>query len=495
MVVFHQPLTICFFLYNFHSSLLICNGCFPPVYYETYPHHPLALSAGRLRSYMDATDFNAVKDEYLSLLTAPVNVQENLDVVQEASDLNCHGFDNNCRWSNTNEDELDWKVLLSTPEAEPWISMLQTTHHPDASAAVLLSGNHRTWGSGQLVSDLLPCIILPLQLTATVWRSSSDGPFQQQPNLQICSRNTNIDQTHSNCILFPIQNGMPVTVNIPEPRDPTTPAQIILVGDNFVGKYGGAIFVQDIIVGGNLVPDCIITTPLTTKNFNKPQQQKAKRLIPLHNFQDSSNSLVEVQELGPTQKMSNLQQSSILQFASPLLADSLMLECLKLSCNPAEKYCGWQKGISGWMASTGTDGFSNPLSGIMVPPAGTNAFLVASYNSNSENSIRQIISPMLSISTWTHPVHFCFYEYFAVEGARFTMCTDEFNKKCFYSKTGIPKDGHLQESRRWNFQCTELPTGTYKIYVSAENNGPNQGDIGFVPLRLSRDLDGNDPIC
>uniref|UniRef100_A0A158PQZ8 MAM domain-containing protein n=1 Tax=Brugia pahangi TaxID=6280 RepID=A0A158PQZ8_BRUPA len=534
-LIIHKLLT---YLYQqIIRSKIRCNGCFPPVYYETYPHHPLALSgifiviiskslitaktfntvAGRARSYMDGTDFNAVKDEYLSLLTAPVNVQENLDVVQEASDLNCHGFDNNCRWSNTNEDELDWKVLLSTPEAEPWISMLQTTHHPgqtiihtvynldpgnnihlsflDASAAVLLSGNHRTWGSGQLVSDLLPCIILPLQLTATVWRSSSDGSFQQQPNLQICSRNTNIDQTHSNCILFPIQNGMPVTVNIPEPRDPTTPAQIILVGDNFVGKYGGAIFVQDITVGGNLVPDCIITTPLTTKNFNKPQQQQAKRLIPLHNFQDSSNSLVEVQELGSTQKISNLQQSSILQFASPLLADSLMVECLKLSCNPAEKYCGWQKGISGWMASTGTDGFSNPLSGIMVPPVGTNSFLVASYNSNSENSIRQIISPMLSISTWAQPVHFCFYEYFAVEGARFTMCTDEFNKKCFYSKTGIPKDGHLQESRRWNFQCTELPTGTYKIYVSAENNGPNQGDIGFVPLRLSRDLDGNDPIC
>ncbi|EJW71887.1 hypothetical protein WUBG_17207, partial [Wuchereria bancrofti] len=96
------------------------------------------------------------------------------------------------------------------------------------------------------------------------------------------------------------------------------------------------------------------------------------------------------------------------------------------------------------MASTGTDGFSNPLTGIMVPPAGTNAFLVASYNSDSKNSIRQIISPTLSISTWTQPVHFCFYEYFAVEGARFTMCTDEFNKECFYSKTGISKDGHLQ---------------------------------------------------
>ncbi|EFO17134.2 hypothetical protein LOAG_11367 [Loa loa] len=457
----------------------------------------MALSASRARSYVDATDFNARKDVHPSLFTASSNVQENLDVVQEASDLNCHGFDRNCRWSNTNEDELDWRVLLSTPEAEPWVSTLQTTHLPDATAAVLLSADRSAWDSGQLVSDLLPCIISPLQLTATVWRSSSDGPFHQQPNLQICSRNMHADQPYSNCILFPIQNGIPVTVRIPEPRDPTTPAQIVLLGDNFVRKHGSAIFVQDIIVDGDLVPDCTITTPYTTEHFNKPQHQQARRLIPLHNFHDFTNSLVEVQELDPTQKIANLRQPSTLQSVPSLLPDSesLMVQCLKLSCNPAERNCDWQNGIAGWMAATGTDGFSNPLTGIMVPPAGTNAFLIASYNDDSKNPIRQIISPLISISTAPQPIHFCFYEYFALEGARFTMCTDEFNQRCFYSKTDISKDGHLQESRQWNFQCTELPSGTYKIYVSAENNGPNQGDIGFVPLRLSRDMDGNDPIC
>lgn len=91
---------------------------------------------------------------------------------------------------------------------------------------MLLSNGRNAWDGGQLVSDLLPCIISPLQLTATVWRSSSDGPFQQQPNLQICSRNAYADQPYSNCNLFPIQNGIPVTVNIPEPRDPTSPAQV-----------------------------------------------------------------------------------------------------------------------------------------------------------------------------------------------------------------------------------------------------------------------------
>ncbi|CAG9534801.1 unnamed protein product, partial [Cercopithifilaria johnstoni] len=404
----------------------------------------MALSAGRARSYADATDFNTINDEHLSLHAASSNVEENSNFVQKASDLNCHGFDNDCRWSNTNEDELDWKVLLSTPQAEPWVSMLHTTHLPDASAAVLLSGDRNAWDAGQLVSDLLPCIVSPLQLTATVWRSSSDGPFQQQPNLQICSRNIDADQFYSNCNLFPIQNGIPVTVNIPGPRDPTAPARIVLLGDNFVGKHGGVIFVQDIVVDGDLVPDCTVGIPFSTEHFNKPQRQQARRLIPLHNFHDSTNSFVKVQELDTKQKVSNLRQPSALQLASSLLADSLMVQCLRLSCNPAEKDCDWQKGIDGWTASTGTDGFSNPLTGIMVPPVGINSFLVASYNGDSKNSMRRIISPLISISASEQPIYFCFYEYLALEGARFTMCTDEFNKECFYSKTDISKDGHLQ---------------------------------------------------
>lgn len=65
-----------------------------------------------------------------SLLAAPSNIQGNLDVIKMASDLNCHRFDSNCHWSNADEDELDWNVLLSTPEVEPLVSALETTNIP-----------------------------------------------------------------------------------------------------------------------------------------------------------------------------------------------------------------------------------------------------------------------------------------------------------------------------------------------------------------------------
>lgn len=112
--------------------------------------------------------------------------------------------------------------------------------------------------------------------------------------------------------------------------------QIVLLGDNFVGKHGGAIFVQDIIVDGDLASDCTITTAYTAERFSKPREEQAKRLIPLHDFQDSANSPVEVQEVD-TKLRSNPRQPSALQLASSLLTDSLMVQCLKLSCNPAGK--------------------------------------------------------------------------------------------------------------------------------------------------------------
>uniref|UniRef100_A0A915PZX9 MAM domain-containing protein n=1 Tax=Setaria digitata TaxID=48799 RepID=A0A915PZX9_9BILA len=435
-------------------------------------------SASHARSYSDTVNYNAMNDDYPSVRAAPLNAQANLDVIQLASDLNCHGFNTNCRWSNTNEDELDWKVLISAPEAEPWINSLQRTHLPDASAAVLLSGDRNTWESGQLVSDLLPCIVSPLQLTATVWRSSSHRPSdQQQPNLHICSRNAHDDLSSLNCNLFPIQNGIPVTVNVPVPRDPTTPAQIVLLGDNFAGRHSGAIFVQDIVVDGDLVPDCTIKATFATLDSNKRRMQP-KEPIALKNFHDTINSLVDIEELSAMQKISNVRQPYRSQFAASSAEDSLVASCLKLSCNLAEEDCDWLNDIFGWTISTGTDGFSNPLTGIMTRPAGINAYLVASYNDDSNDSIRQIISPLISIPPSVQPTYFCFFEYFALEGARFTMCTDKFFKGCFYSKTDIYKDGrHMQ------------------IHVVAENKGPNKGDIGFVPLRFTRDLAGNDPIC
>lgn len=96
------------------------------------------------------------------------------------------------------------------------------------------------------------------------------------------------------------------------------------------------------------------------------------------------------------------------------------------------------------MALTGPDGFSNPFTGIMAPPVGTKSFLVASYNGNFKNPIRRIISPLISISTSELPIYFCFYEYLALKGAHFTICTNEFNKGCFYSRTDTSNDVHSQ---------------------------------------------------
>lgn len=98
--------------------------------------------ASRERVHADAADFNAVSDEYSPPHRAAAppngNAEASLDVVQSASELNCHGFDTNCRWSNTNEDELDWTVLMSTPNAEPWLNTLRSTSLPGPSESLPL---------------------------------------------------------------------------------------------------------------------------------------------------------------------------------------------------------------------------------------------------------------------------------------------------------------------------------------------------------------------
>ncbi|VDN02300.1 unnamed protein product [Thelazia callipaeda] len=470
------------------------EGCFPPAGYGIGSYYPMAMSDPS-RPHVDAVNSNMIDDNYPPPYASSSDVETNLDFIQVASELNCRGFDENCRWSNTNEDELDWTVLISTPQVEPWVTALQTSLIPDSSAAVLISGNRNAWDSGQLVSDTLPCIVSPIQLTATVWRSSVNDPIQQQPNLQICSRNVHSNLPNSNCNIFPIQNGIPVTVNVPEPRDPTTPAQIVLVGDNFVGTYGGALFVQDIFVDGEVLSDCSAEVIPSSTHSDKLLKQQSGRPIPLNSFQDSMDTLVDVQELNSLQEISDWRSSSISQFTQPSQMDSAMAVCLKLSCNPAEKDCGWHNGIVGWSIWTRTDSFSNPLTGIVMPPSGSKGFLVASYDNNFNSSIHHIISPRITVSTREQPLYFCFYEYFSLGGARFAICVDKFGKRCFYSKTDILNDNHVKESRRWNLKCAELPVGTYQIHVLAENKGPNKGEIGFMPLRVSRDLAGNDVVC
>ncbi|VDN28149.1 unnamed protein product [Cylicostephanus goldi] len=55
-----------------------------------------------------------------------------------------------------------------------------------------------------------------------------------------------------NCDEFNINNGVPVTMNVPTPTHPNQPTQIVFYGNNFVSPMGGAIFLQDILLQGNL---------------------------------------------------------------------------------------------------------------------------------------------------------------------------------------------------------------------------------------------------
>lgn len=100
-----------------------------------------------------------------------------------------------------------------------------------------MSSGGNAWDAGQLVSDQLTCLIAPLQLTATVWRTHSNGPLEQQPNLQICSRNVYAEPPNPNCSLFPELYGVPVTVDVPVPRDPTTPAQVHIHSATIYNKW------------------------------------------------------------------------------------------------------------------------------------------------------------------------------------------------------------------------------------------------------------------
>uniref|UniRef100_A0A915C326 GCS light chain n=1 Tax=Parascaris univalens TaxID=6257 RepID=A0A915C326_PARUN len=167
----------------------------------------------------------------------------------------------------------------------------------------------------------------PLQLTATVWRSISNSPYEQ-PNLQICSRNIRSDLPVSKCNLFPIQNGIPVTVNIPLPKDPLAPAQIVLMGDNFVAPDGGAIFLQDLFVDGRIEEDCALAA-LDSRRHGES--------IPPATFDSPRPNLLSLPSLSA---MSTLNRSPP-RLSPPSLTsspDALFETCITLSCNPSGDY-------------------------------------------------------------------------------------------------------------------------------------------------------------
>ncbi|VDK46073.1 unnamed protein product, partial [Gongylonema pulchrum] len=186
---------------------------------------------------------------------------------------------------------------------------------------------------------------------------------------------------------------------------------IVLLGDNFVGPNGGAIFVQDIVVDGELVSDCTVTATFDTMHLSKTILDRS--FSRTSTFQDPIEKLADNHDLDPMQSNPSRRPSSAPNFSELSSPDSAFAACLKLSCNPAginticrKHECSWRDDTVRWMVSSGAAGSSNPLTGIMTTPAGIQTFLVASYNDDNRNATYQMISPLISIPASAQPIFF-----------------------------------------------------------------------------------------
>ncbi|CAI2356703.1 unnamed protein product [Caenorhabditis sp. 36 PRJEB53466] len=462
------------------------------------------------------------------------------DEIRSVSSLNCATFADKCRWSNTQEEELDWTTLAESPQAAAFLPVLDVQNLPGQSAGSLTSPARNGWESGQLVSDALPCLTSGLKITATAWRSKV-GPTSEQPKLQICARNANEEKFPLiNCNEFEIRNGVPMSADIPTPNDPNSPAQIVFSGNNFIAKEGGALFIQDIVIEGSLKcngesldshPVLISNPPSRANDDDKRSFSEAMGLkglegipgleaidarmpasldeqqIAIANLQKSlqSNRVVETQP-----KSSHETQSVVAVIPQPLPQlqsapqapqtppdslspiPSLFESCLALSCNPSDLSCKFWRSSGNNRWEIGTSGrVANPLTGINLPPGTAQKFLVAPFF-DSHISSYTLVSESLNVPL-LEEVYFCFYEYYATEGLSIAICTDKMD--CFYKKSTLTMGEGLRDNKKWNIRCAKLPPGSYELRVIAENAGENKGEVGFLPIRLSRDGKGQQLIC
>uniref|UniRef100_A0A0K0DQV0 MAM domain-containing protein n=1 Tax=Angiostrongylus cantonensis TaxID=6313 RepID=A0A0K0DQV0_ANGCA len=177
---------------------------------------------------------------------------------------------------------------------------------------------------------------------------------------------------------------------------------------------------------------------------------------------------------------------------SQLIPSELFETCLALSCNPSDLNCKfWRSsGENRWeIGSAGR--ITNPLTGIPVPPSSAHKFLVAPFL-DAHVTGYTLVSESLTVPHM-EPVFFCFHDYIATHGLRLSICTD--NMDCFYKKNTLLLGNAVDENKKWNIHCVKLPTGKYELRVMAENLGGNKGEVGFLPIRLSRDPDGQEFIC
>ncbi|VDM76261.1 unnamed protein product [Strongylus vulgaris] len=151
-------------------------------------------------------------------------------------------------------------------------------------------------------------------------------------------------------------------------------------------------------------------------------------------------------------------------------------------------------------------------------------YLVAPFlNRNIRKYV--LVSDVLAILP-TENVFFCFYEYFATQGLSLSVCTEDMD--CFYRKVAVELGDSISENKKWNTRCVKLLPGNYEekqnlfsiakkvrtntskrydkllllisinqfqLRVIAENLGENKGEVGFLPIRLTRDSTGQDKIC
>uniref|UniRef100_A0A1I7TCP1 MAM domain-containing protein n=1 Tax=Caenorhabditis tropicalis TaxID=1561998 RepID=A0A1I7TCP1_9PELO len=435
------------------------------------------------------------------------------DEIRSVSSLNCASFADKCRWSNTQEEELDWTTLAESPQASSFLPTLDVQNLPGQSAGSLTSPARNGWESGQLVSDALPCLTTGLKVTATAWRSKV-GPNSEQPKLQICVRNSNEEKFPLiNCNEFEIRNGVPMSADIPIPNDPNLPTQLVFSGNNFIAKEGGALFIQDIGIEGSLKcngetldshPTLISNPPSRTNDNDKRSfaesvgSLKSIEGIPgLEAIDAAFPANLDEQRIAIASLQRSLQGNSVVEPASKPAADiqsvisavpqpsvrsapqpaltsaeslssvpSLFESCLALSCNPSDLSCKF------WRSSA-------------------QKFLVAPFF-DSHISSYTLVSEALNVPL-LEEVYFCFYEYYATEGLSIAVCTDKMD--CFYKKSGLTMGDGLRENKKWNIRCSKLPPGTYELRVIAENAGENKGEVGFLPIRLARDAKGQQLIC
>ncbi|KAK0397050.1 hypothetical protein QR680_001955 [Steinernema hermaphroditum] len=407
----------------------------------------------------------------------PYRTQQSRDPssVGTTSLLNCRVFDDECRWSNTNQDDMDWKISSSSPEADQWLPGLAVSKLPDRSAAALISPLRNGWENGQLVSDSLPCMNVPLRFTATVWHSLAENEYEQ-PRLQVCTKNVDANIVPTNCVAFPIQNGVPTSVKLRLPKIPEAPTHLIILGDNFISSRGGAIFLQDINVDGYL----------SCQQNAETQINPASVVSSRSGFErnEFSNSVDDFSLHGEPLR-------SPTKFASH---DDVFQTCLSLSCNPAEADCKWSMVSPDKWEIAQLQRMSNPLTGVHVPPSGESGFLVASFRTASRRPY-VMSSGLINVPQGAdRGLYFCFYEYLATEGLRLALCADRQGSRCFYQRKTLSMQA-VDQNRRWNYKCVQLPQGQYELNVIAENLGENRGDVGFVPTRVARDHDGLESAC